>query len=644
MFLLLRLAPLKNLRIAARASSTQTFLSGNAANYVDGMYEAWRKDPASVHTSWQVYFGNIQDGVHPADAFTLPPSLAQGVSPNADTMRQVIEDHLKVQLLVRAYQVRGHRLANLDPLGIVKQQNLDAPEFEPTYYGFSESDMQREFQLGAGVLPRFTQTVTRMKLVDIIATLRQIYCGRIGYDYIHIPDRIRCDWIRSRIEVPQPYAYDRETKKRILDRLMWADLFEKFVATKWPGEKRFGLEGCESLIPGLKALIDRSVDEGGVEHVVIGMPHRGRLNVLSNVIRKPNESIFCEFSGVMGEALTTSGDVKYHLGMTYERPTPQGHMVNLSLVANPSHLEAVDPVVIGKARALQFFSGNDGYSKVMPVLLHGDAAFAGQGVVYETLGMAGLPNYGVGGTIHLIVNNQIGFTTDPRMSRSTPYCSDIARTIDAPIIHVNGDDPEAVVFACTLAADWRMKFQSDVVVDIVCYRRHGHNEIDQPSFTQPRMYSAISRQPSTLSLYSGSLAREGCLEESEIERMRERVWSVLEECYAASKGYTPTAKEWMTSHWNGFKGPRELRDSISPARITGLPLERLREIGLRSASWPTDFDIHPGLKRILEARRQAIESGSDIDMPTAEALAFGSLLVEGNHVRLSGQVEFVWDC
>jgi 2-oxoglutarate dehydrogenase E1 component len=293
--------------------------------------------------------------------------------------------------------------------------------------------------------------------------------------------------LRSKFEIPSKYKYSKEEKLSILDRLMWSDHFEKFVSTKFPSEKRFGLEGCESLIPGMKALVDTCVEKGA-NSVVMGMPHRGRLNVLANVVRKPHASIFSEFSGTQDSNVEGSGDVKYHLGMNYARPTPSGKIVHLSLAANPSHLEAVDPVVLGKVRGLQFFQKDEERKQSIPVLLHGDAAFAAQGVVYETLGFTHLPGYTTGGTIHLIVNNQIGFTTDPRFARSTPYCSDVAKTVHAPILHVNGDDTEAVVYACQLAAEWRARYKSDVVVDIVCYRKYGHNEIDQPGFTQPLMY------------------------------------------------------------------------------------------------------------------------------------------------------------
>ena len=422
----------------------------------------------------------------------------------------------------------------------------------------------------------------------------------------------------------------------ILDRLIWSESFEKFIASKYPNEKRFGLEGCEALIPGMKALIDRSVDNG-VKHVTIGMPHRGRLNVLANVIRKPIEAILNEFAGAQDDD-SPVGDVKYHLGANYVRPTPSGKKVSLSLVANPSHLEAEDPVVLGKTFAIQTLEGDHTtHNTAMGVLLHGDAAFAGQGVVYETMGFHNLPNYGTGGTIHLIVNNQIGFTTDPRFARSTPYPSDIAKSIDSPIFHVNGDNVEAVNFVCQLAADYRAKYKRDVVVDIVCYRRYGHNETDQPSFTQPRMYKAIDKQPTTLTQYSKFLVGRGTFTEMDIEEHKKWVWGMLEKAAAAAKDYVPTSKEWLSASWQGFPSPRELAEKTLPTRATGSDEETLLRVGKAISQWPAGFTPHRNLARILTQRGKTVEEGRNIDWSTAEALAFGSLALEKIHVRVSGQ-------
>lgn len=623
-----------------RLFATDNFMSGTAANYIEDMYATYKQNPELVHASWRSYFRSLESGLPSEQSFAIPAELKKPSAVVPIPTSNEIEAHMKVQLLIRAYQVRGHLKANIDPLGIMQpvRDFSPAPELEPSYYGFTEADMDRSFQLGSGVLPALRKEHAVMTLCEIIASLNSIYCGTIGFEYTHIPDRAQCDWLRARIEVAHPPVFTRDEKRQIFDRLTWADSFERFVASKWPGEKRFGLEGAESLIPGMKALIDKVVD-AGVEHVVIGMAHRGRLNVLTNVVRKPNESVFCEFSGVMSGASGFSGDVKYHLGMNYVRPTPSGQSVNLSLVANPSHLEAADPVVLGKTRGLQF-SMNDinKHEKAMALLIHGDAAFAGQGIVYETLGLAELPSYTTGGTVHIIINNQIGFTTDPRFARSTPYCSDLAKTIAAPIFHVNGDDVEAVVRVSLLAAEWRSTFKSDVVIDLVCYRKYGHNEVDQPSFTQPRMYAAIAKKNSILQLYAEKLAQEGDITREEMEEIKEDVWEIMEASYVASKNYVPETKEWLTSNWNGFMSPKELKEKVAPARPTGLPLETLKKVGIAASSYPTDFQAHPGIKRIIEGRVKSLEKGENIDMPTAEALAFGTLLLEGNHVRLSGQV------
>jgi 2-oxoglutarate dehydrogenase E1 component len=493
------------------------------------MYMAWKQDPSSVHISWQVYFKNMEGSGPASQAFQAPPTIVPtptggipSIVPGAHLGSNTdVTKHLKVQLLVRAYQVRGHHKAKIDPLGIRTeghQPQARPRELELEHYQFTEKDLDEEYTLGPGILPRFaTEGREKMTLREIVAACERIYCGSIGIEYVHIPDRDQCDWIRQRVEIPTPYQYSQDEKRRILDRLIWSSSFESFLSTKHPNDKRFGLEGCESLVPGMKAMIDRSVDFG-VKDIVIGMPHRGRLNVLSNVVRKPNESIFSEFSGTAEPNDEGSGDVKYHLGMNFERPTPSGKRVQLSLVANPSHLEAEDPVVLGKTRAIQHFNNDETeHNTAMSVLLHGDAAFAAQGVVYETLGFHALPAFSTGGTIHVIVNNQIGFTTDPRFARSTPYCSDIAKTVDAPIFHVNADDVEAVTFVSQLAADWRATFKRDVVIDLVCYRKHGHNETDQPSFTQPLMYKKIAEKEPILDLYAQKLIEEGTFTKEDIE-------------------------------------------------------------------------------------------------------------------------------
>ncbi|PLB33314.1 alpha-ketoglutarate dehydrogenase KGD1 [Aspergillus candidus] len=639
---------------AEGVDANDSFLSGNTANYIDEMYLAWRKDPSSVHISWQTYFKNMEDGNMPvSQAFQPPPTLVPtptgGVPQNmpGEGLAGVAEgsdvtNHLKVQLLVRAYQARGHHKAKIDPLGIrieAEAFGYSRPkELELDHYGFTERDLDEEFSLGPGILPRFaTDGRKKMTLREIIAACEKIYCGSYGVEYIHIPDRRPCDWIRDRFEVPEPYHYSVDDKRRILDRLIWSHSFESFLATKFPNDKRFGLEGCESLVPGMKALIDRSVDYG-IKDIVIGMPHRGRLNVLSNVVRKPNESIFSEFAGSTEPSDEGSGDVKYHLGMNFERPTPSGKRVQLSLVANPSHLEAEDPVVLGKARSIQHYNNDEKeFNTAMGVLLHGDAAFAAQGVVYETMGFHSLPAYSTGGTIHIVVNNQIGFTTDPRFARSTPYCSDIAKSIDAPVFHVNGDDVEAVNYVCQVAADWRAEFKRDVVVDIVCYRKQGHNETDQPSFTQPLMYKRIAEQKAQLDKYVEKLITEGTFTQEDIDEHKKWVWGMLGDSFDRSKDYTPTSKEWLTSAWNGFSTPKELATEVLPHLPTSVDQPLLQHVAGVVSDAPEGFSLHRNLKRILTNRRKVVETGSGIDWSTAEALAFGSLVAEGYHVRVSGQ-------
>ena len=623
-------------------SPNDVFMNQTNSYYVDEMYRHWKKDPQSVHSSWDAYFSGLEKGYPSESIFTPPPSSM--TLPNTDLLesspRHPADDYLKLQLLVRAYQVRGHLKAKIDPLGIMDQKDLaeekNIPELDPAYYGWTEEDMNKEMLLGPGLLPNFVDHgIDKMTIREIIDTCERLYCGSIGWQYVHVMDRGPCDWLRARIEVPEPYKYTTDQKRKILDRLCWSDSFERFISSKYPNEKRFGLEGGESLIPGIKELIDRSV-EHGVRNVTMGMPHRGRLNVLGNVIRRPIEGILHQFADNTNEE--GGGDVKYHLGANYVRPTPSGHKVALSLVANPSHLEAEDPVVLGKTRALQEFDHDtDKHERSMALLMHGDAAFAGQGVVYETMGMYNLPKYATGGTIHIIVNNQIGFTTDPRFARSTPYPSDIAKAIDAPIFHVNGDDVEAVVFVCNLAADWRAKFKKDVVIDLVCYRRHGQNETDQPSFTQPRMYEAIAKRETTLKQYSEKLEKENTLTKDEIQEQEKWVWAKLEEAYEKSKSYEPEEQQWLSSAWEGFPSPRELAENVLEQHKTGVELDTLRYIGEKISTYPEDFKVHRNLGRILKNRLKTVENGEGIDMSTAESLAFGSLALEGKLVRVSGQ-------
>lgn len=637
------------------SGSSDNFLSTTNATYIDEMYQAWQKDPSSVHVSWDAYFKNMGNLNIPASsAFTAPPTLVPtptgpGVPqdiPMGAAIGGAIDEgivlHLKVQLLCRAYQVRGHQKAHIDPLQISFGDDKTKPlprELTLEHYGFTERDLDRDITLGPGILPRFAREGKKtMSLREIINSLEKLYCSGYGIEYIHIPSRTQCEWLRERIEIPQPYNYTIDQKRQILDRLTWATSFESFLSTKFPNDKRFGLEGLEGVVPGIKTLVDRSV-ELGVEDVVLGMAHRGRLNVLSNVVRKPNESIFSEFQGsVTPEEFEGSGDVKYHLGMNYQRPTTSGKYVNLSLVANPSHLEAQDPVVLGRTRAIQFSKNDlDEHKKALSVLLHGDAAFAAQGVVYETIGFTHLPAYSTGGTIHVITNNQIGFTTDPRFARSTPYPSDIAKAIDAPIFHVNANDVEALTFIFNLAAEWRATFHTDAIIDVVGWRKHGHNETDQPSFTQPLMYQKVAKQKSVIDVYTEKLISEGSFTKQDIDEHKKWVWGLFEEAFDKAKEYKPSSREWLTAAWEGFKSPKELATEILPHEPTKIEESALKDLGKTISSWPEGFEVHKNLKRILNNRGKSIEKGEGIDWSTGEALAFGSLLSEGYHVRVSGE-------
>lgn len=642
----LRLSLIKPLATRRLLSSNDSFLLTNNGNYIDEMYAQWKQDPSSVHVSWNAYFKNMESGsVSPSQAFKAPPTIvpspmdgAAGFIPGGEPLGEDVVTHLKVQLLVRAYQVRGHQKAKIDPLGISFGESDKIPaELTLDYYGFKPEDLEKTITLGPGILPRFAENGKKsMKLKEIIENCEKMYCGSYGVEYIHIPSKEQCDWLRERIEIPQRFNFSTDAKRQILDRVIWACSFETFLASKFPNDKRFGLEGAEAVVPGLKALIDTSV-ETGIEDIVIGMPHRGRLNMLSNVVRKPNESIFSEFTGSK-EFDEGSGDVKYHLGMNYQRPTTSGKHVNLSLVANPSHLEAEDGVVLGKTRAIQQYKGDIGtFKKAMPILLHGDAAFAGQGIIYETMGFANLPGYSTGGTVHVIVNNQIGFTTDPRFSRSTLYPSDIAKSINAPIFHVNADDVEALVFIFNLAAEWRATYHSNVIIDVVGYRKHGHNETDQPSFTQPLMYKKIAEKKSVLDVYTEQLLKEGTFTKEDIDEHKQWVWKQLEESFENSKEYHSTSREWLSTPWEDFKSPKELATEVLPHLPTAVEESTLKEIGKAISSAPEGFEIHRNLKRILATRGKTIETGEGIDWATGEALAYGSLALEGYHVRVSGQ-------
>jgi 2-oxoglutarate dehydrogenase E1 component len=555
---------------------------------------------------------------------------AKGVELSSADVMQATRDSIHALMLIRAYRMRGHFHANLDPLGLAVLPNEE--ELDPRSYGFTEADMNRRIFLDMVLGLEFGT------MREIVAILRRTYCQTLGVEFMHISNPAQKGWIQERIEgKDKEIQFTREGKRAILNKLAEAEGFEKFLDVKYTGTKRFGLDGAESLIPALEQIIKRGGNLG-VKEICLGMPHRGRLNVLTQVMGKPHRALFHEFKGgsATPDEIEGSGDVKYHLGASSDREF-DNNKVHLSLTANPSHLEIVDPVTLGKARAKQdqHNATPEDRTVVLPLLMHGDAAFAGQGVVAECFGLSDLKGYRTGGSIHFIVNNQIGFTTYPLYSRSSPYPSDVAKMIEALIFHVNGDDPEAVVYAAKVATEYRMKFQRPVVIDMFCYRRFGHNEGDEPAFTQPLMYKKIRSHPSTLEIYSKRLIEEGVVTEGEVEKMKSD-WRIrLDAEYEAGQGYKPNKADWLDGRWSGLKSAGEVED---PRRgNTGVEVSVLRDIGKKITAVPEGFRVHRTIQRFLDNRSKAIESGQGIDWATAEALAFGSLLKEGHPVRLSGQ-------
>lgn len=606
-----------------RAGTVGSNIGGStSAVYLEDMYESWLKDPKSVHESWDEYFRNQE-----SDEF-------EGIS---DSGLREIDDHLSVQDIIRAYQMRGHLAAQLDPLNM-NTTNIyspmvkglpDKPEIVLRHYKLKDEDMFRSFRLPESTYIGGESSV--LPLQEILKKLESVYCSHIGVEYMFINSPEQLLWLKQRFETPGASDLTKEQKRLLLARLVRSHKFEEFLAKKFPGDKRFGLEGCEVLIPAMKTIIDRS-SELGVNSFNMGMPHRGRLNVIANVCRKPLEDIFSQFSG-LAPADEGSGDVKYHLGLCLERVNRVTNKnIKLSVVANPSHLEAVDPVVQGKTRAEQFYRNDSDGKSVMSILLHGDAACAGQGVVYETFHLSDLPDYSTHGTIHIVVNNQIGFTTDPRVARSSPYCTDVARVVGAPIFHVNADSPEAVVHVCNVASEWREKFGKDCVIDLVCYRKNGHNESDEPMFTQPIMYTMIRKQVPVMDQYSKKLLDEGIVDQAEIDDVKTKYENILQDAYKNAKQETTYFnKNWLDSPWKDF-----FDDPNSKTKPTGVSEDILNHVGKVFSSPPENFHIHPGLKRVLKARMDLVESRT-IDWALGEAMAFGSMLQEGIHVRLSGQ-------
>ena len=643
-----------------------SFMQGHNAAYLEQLYAQYAHDPNTVDSAWQAFFQALGDAdldvkadasgpswarkdwpPQPTDDLTAaltgewmpPPQEAAAAKEkilgkakeldstvSQEAVKRAVLDSIRALMIIRAHRIRGHLSADLDPLKLqVTGQHL---ELQPKSYGFEEADMDR---------PIFIDNVLGLQFASmrqIIDILQRTYCSTFALQYMHISDPEQSSWLKERIEGrDKEITFTREGRKAILNKMVEAEGFEKFLHVKYTGTKRFGLDGGESLIPALEQIIKRG-GALGVRDIVIGMPHRGRLSVLANVMQKPYRAIFNEFQGgsFKPEDVDGSGDVKYHLGASSDREF-DGNNVHLSLTANPSHLEAVNPVVIGKVRAKQDQIGDADRTQVLPLLLHGDAAFAGQGVVAECFGLSGLVGHRTGGTIHVVVNNQIGFTTAPHFSRSSPYPTDIALMVEAPIFHVNGDDPEAVVHAAKVATEFRQKFQKDVVIDIFCYRRFGHNEGDEPMFTNPLMYNQIKRQKTTLSLYTERLVKDGLIPEGEVEDMKAAFQAKMNEEFEAGKDYKPNKADWLDGRWSHL----DRRGEEYQRGETSISAQTLADIGTALSRVPDGFPLHKTVARMLESKKKMFAAGEGFDWATGEALAFGSLLCEGFPVRLSGQ-------
>ena len=621
-----------------------SFLDGANATYLAELYARYEADPASVSEDWRHFFVNLGDDAKNviADAEgpswgawnrapswkSGPPAAATAVAPTgALTQAEALDaarDTLGARMLIRAYRTRGHLIAKLDPLRLIERGAH--PELNPETYGFTPADYSRQIYIGGALGFEFAN------LSQVLAVLEKTYAGTIGFEYMHISDPEQRAWLQKRIEGSE-IQFTAEGKRAILNKLIESEGSERFLNVKYTGTKRFGLDGGESMVPALEQIIKRG-GQLGVREIVIGMPHRGRLNVLANVMAKPWRAIFNEFRGGSAhpDDVEGSGDVKYHLGASSDREFDDNR-VHLSLTANPSHLEIVDPVVLGKVRAKQDQAGDIKRKTIMPLLLHGDAAFAGHGVVAECLGLSGLRGHRTGGSIHFIVNNQIGFTTAPRFSRSSPYPSDVAKMIDAPIFHVNGDDPEAVVHVTKVATEFRQRFGKPVVIDMFCYRRHGHNEADEPAFTQPLMYQRIAEHPRVVEIYADRLVKEGVLSQQEVDDLQTQFRDYLEEEFKAGETYRPNRADWLDGRWSGIG----FADEGARRGLTGVDLDVLREVGNKLTKIPASLTPHKTIARIMETRRKSIDEGAGIDWATAESLAFGTLLVEGFKIRLSGQ-------
>jgi 2-oxoglutarate dehydrogenase E1 component len=607
-----------------------SFWQGMDLTYLSQLYDQYLGNPESLDPTLKNLFDELKE-VSPKDLKSFhwghQPFLGNTTGAfSAETLNAFASKSLQALLLIRAYRVRGHLLADLDPLRLTK----DSPhqDLDPKTYGFDDTNMSEQVHLGS------TFVTPNASIHEILATLKRIYCGHIGVEFMHIQDPEKRAWIQDHLESEQHLKpFEKDEKIKIYEQLIAAEEFEHFLQVKFTGTKRFGLEGGESLIPGLESLLELA-STLGVRDVTLGMSHRGRLNVLTNIMNKPHETLFSQFQGVVPnrDDIFGSGDVKYHLGTSCDR-TLSGNRVHLSLNPNPSHLEAVDPVVVGKVRAKKRRFGNESRIKAMGILMHGDAAFAGQGIVSETFLLSALEGYSTGGTIHFVINNQIGFTTSPHESRSSPYCSDIGKMVQAPIFHVNGDNPEAVRRIAELAMEYRQTFFSDVIIDMFCYRKQGHNETDEPAFTQPLMYQQIKNHLSVKTLYGQRLLAEKVLSEEELQQKNKTFLDKLENAYNAAKTHKASKNDWLEGVWADIEPGQDL--IFSPE--TGVSLDVLKRIGEKTTEVPSSFTLNPKIVRLFKARIEALEKKGPIDWGTAELLAYGSLLEEGVHVRLSGQ-------
>ena len=627
-----------------------SLLSGANATFIAEMNRAWRADPKSVDQNWNAYFEAFGDLAYGGDEAESGPSWGRapsrvigavdpdasikavaeghvsGRTMNATDMRAATLDSLRAVMLIRAYRIRGHLIADLDPLSL--EDKPLHPELDPKSYGFGDDDWDRPIFIDH-VLGLETATLS-----EIIDRLRKTYCGTIGVEFMHIQDPAQKAWIQERIEaIGNQTDFTVKGKKAIYERLVDAEEFERYLHKKYTGTKRFGMDGAEAVIPALEQILKRG-SQLDLREAVIGMAHRGRLNVLHNVLQKPFRAIISEFLGnpANPENAGGSGDVKYHMGASADRDFDDAG-VHLSLAPNPSHLEIVDPVVVGRVRAKQQQRGDHDRTQVLGILLHGDAAFAGQGVVAETFAFSALRGYRTGGTIHIIINNQIGFTTSPSFSRSSPYPTDVAKMVMAPIFHVNGDDPEAVVHVARIATEFRQAFGTDAVIDMFCYRRFGHNEGDEPAFTQPLMYNAIGAHLSTRDLYAQRLVDEGIYDQEAAQQVVADRIAYLDAEFDAGTNYLPNKADWLEGSWSGMVTAH----GEDRRGETAVELDKLRQIGASMTTPPDGMTLNSKLLRIIKARGDMIAKGSGIDWSTAEHLAFGSILMEGNPVRLSGQ-------